>query len=68
MPTKPITRETVIEMMKERQGGRTITALAAEFGVSKAYISDVYNGRRDPGPSILTPLGLESKEVISKIA
>ena len=34
-------------------------ALAKELGVSEAYLSDVINGRRDPGRKILKALGLE---------
>lgn len=34
-------------------------ALAKELGVSEPYLSDVINGRRDPGPKILKALGLE---------
>jgi predicted transcriptional regulator len=37
----------------------TQVALAERLGVSQAYLSDVLNGRRDPGESILGPLGLE---------
>ncbi len=32
---------------------------AARHGVSPAYVSDVLCARRDPGPKILTPLGLK---------
>ena len=34
-------------------------ALARELGVSEAYLSDIINGRRDPGRKILKALGLE---------
>lgn len=34
------------------------TALAAEMGISVQYLSDVLHGRRSPGQSVLTPLGL----------
>lgn len=32
----------------------------AENGVSTAYLSDVLNGRREPGKKILAVLGLEA--------
>lgn len=32
---------------------------ARRWGVSPAYLSDVLNGRRAPGPSVLEPLGYE---------
>jgi DNA-binding transcriptional regulator YdaS (Cro superfamily) len=37
-------------------------AWAQTAGVSPAYVSDVLNARREPGPAILTPLGLEAIE------
>lgn len=37
----------------------TQTVLAERLGISSAYLSDVLNGRKDPGESILAPLGLE---------
>lgn len=33
--------------------------LARQLGVSPAYISDVLNERKEPGPKILDPLGYE---------
>ena len=33
-------------------------AFAEKNGMSAAYVCDVLNGRRDPGPSILKALGL----------
>jgi len=33
-------------------------ALAKSLGVSTAYLSDVLNERRQPGPTILSALGL----------
>lgn len=32
--------------------------VAAELGVSQSYLSDVLLGRKEPGESILQPLGL----------
>jgi len=34
-------------------------AWAAQAGVSQAYVNDVIRGRREPGDSILGPLGIE---------
>ena len=39
------------------------TALARQWGVSIPYLNDVLHGRRDPGVSILTALGLERAPV-----
>jgi len=34
-------------------------AWARTHGVSPAYVNDVLNGRRDPGPKILAAIGFE---------
>lgn len=41
----------------ERAGSQN--ALAKEFGIGAAYLSDVLNGRREAGPAILAGLGLK---------
>lgn len=64
MPAKTLSREDVIDMMKRRQGERSLSALAEELRLSKAYISDIFNGRRAPGPSVLKQLGLESQTTV----
>lgn len=38
-------------------------AWAAKAGVSEAYLSDVLSKRRDPGPSILEPLGIHGETI-----
>jgi transcriptional regulator with XRE-family HTH domain len=55
---KSYTLGDVVEMLRARQGNGTLTALAEEIGVTKAYISDIYKGRRNPGPTILSFLGI----------
>jgi len=42
-------------------------AVARDFGVSVTYISEVLKGTREPGPSILGPLGLEVEVNVRKI-
>jgi len=41
--------------------------LARELGVSAAYISDVMRDKRNPGPAILDPLGIECVATIKVI-
>ena len=45
-------------MLEARQGARSMRALAAEIGVSPMHLCDVYKGRREPGPKILSYLKL----------
>lgn len=49
----------VVDMLAKKRGARPWRELAAEIGCSAAYLSDVINGRREPGPKILDFLGLE---------
>lgn len=49
----------------EEAGGQAAWAKANR--VSPAYVSDVLNGRREPGWSILRPLGIERAVTYRKV-
>lgn len=51
--------ELVALLVKECAAAGSQAAWAKARGVTPAYVSDVVNGRRDPGPSILMALGCE---------
>jgi hypothetical protein len=53
-----MTQEQVLELLKEKQGDRSLREFALEVGCSAAYLSDVYNGNREPAKKILDYLGL----------
>lgn len=56
---KRLTLQDVIELIRgeaEKTGSQK--ELAKKLGVSAQYISDILNGRREPGDAILKPLGL----------
>jgi len=48
----------LLTLMKRLQGERSSTQFATELGISKQYLSDIYNGRREPGESVLNALDL----------
>jgi transcriptional regulator with XRE-family HTH domain len=48
----------LLALMKRLQGERSSTEFAADLGISKQYLSDIYNGRREPGESVLNALDL----------
>lgn len=56
-----MTRETLIRELKRRQGEKTLRQFARELGVAPSYLSDIYRGRREPGPKILRPLGVRRR-------
>ena len=47
-----------LNKMAEEAGSQA--ALAKQLGISPSYLSDVLNGLRNPGVSLLAPLGLEA--------
>ena len=63
-----ITRDQLVKLLQKRQGGRAQRELAEELGISPAYLSDIYLGKRDPGESVLEKLGLEKQTVYVKVA
>ena len=58
MKDKRYSRDEVLEILRKRQGEGTQNKLADDLGVSSAYLSDVFLGRRDVGVKILDALGM----------
>lgn len=56
-----MTHEQLIDKLKDMAGkaGSQLT-LAKQLGVSPSYLSDVLNGRREPGKAILCALDLQA--------
>lgn len=55
----------VIKELTRRRGDMPLREYASTIGCSHAYLYDVLNGSRKPGPKILKSLGIE-KRVITK--
>lgn len=63
------TKQDVIGILQTAIGeGNSAAAFAHRHDASPQYISDVLNGRRDPGPKLLEILGLERITVYRKKA
>jgi transcriptional regulator with XRE-family HTH domain len=58
-------KEDVVKQLQSEQEKKKLSLrqYAKHVGVSPPYLSDVYRGRRDPGPALLEYLGLERKVV-----
>ena len=56
-------KDVLALLRKEADAVGSQKELAAKLGVTAQYVSDVLNGRREPGEAILKPLGL--RKVIS---
>lgn len=60
---KQMTVAQLVSYLRAKQGNRTAKAFAVELGISAAYLSDVYAGRREPGDKILSRLNLERRVI-----
>ena len=59
MKKKLITLHQFIDLLSDEvKKAGSQKDLAKKFGVSAQYVSDVLNGKREPGEAILEPLGL----------
>lgn len=65
---KSLTKEGVIKMLRDRQGKLSINKFAASLGVSQPYLSDIYNGKREPGPKVLSRLGITQTVKYERLA
>lgn len=61
-----VTIDEARAMLKAAVGDNQ-AAWAREHKLSPAYVSDVLNGRRDPGNKILKPLGLCRMDWIARL-
>lgn len=59
MAYKALTVEELLGLMKKIQGEKTNTEFAAEIGISKQYLTDIYNGRKVPSDTVSAALGYE---------
>jgi len=60
MAYKALTVQELLELMKKIQGEKTNTQFAAEIGISKQYLTDIYNGRKTPSDTVSAALGYRS--------
>ncbi len=58
--------EVLSRLRKAKKSAGTQQALADQMGVSQVYLSDVLNGRREPGPAILAFLNLKAETVFKE--
>lgn len=53
-----LNNEQVVKKIREKQGEMTLREYALSLDVSAAYLSDIYLGKRQPGPKILKHFSL----------
>jgi len=59
-----MTKEDMLRLLQRRQSTQSLRSFAAEIGCSPSYLSDIYLGRREPGPKIAAFLGLEKRTTV----
>ncbi len=59
-----MTNEDVLKMLKTRQGELSLRDFGRVVGVTAPYLSDLYNGNREPGPKIMRFLGLRKERTV----
>ena len=61
MAYKALTVEELLALMKKIQGEKTNTEFAANLGISKQYLSDLYSGCKIPSDTVFAAFGFEQK-------
>lgn len=61
MAYKALTVQELLDLMKKIQGEKTNTQFAAEIGISKQYLTDIYNGRKIPSDTVSGALGFTTR-------
>ena len=61
MAYKALTVEQLLDLMKQIQGDKTNTQFAADLGISKQYLCDIYNRRKVPSETVSGALGFTAR-------
>ena len=61
MAYKALSVEELLGLMKKIQGEKTNTQFAADLGISKQYLCDMYNGRKIPSDNVSATLGFTTR-------
>lgn len=59
-----MTKTDVLDLLKTKQGERSLREFAEEVKCSPAYLSEIYRGTRQPGNKIMRFLGLTRRKTV----
>ena len=59
-----MTKQEIIRLLQRKQATQSLRSFAADIGCSASYLSDIYLGRREPGPKIASFLGVEKRTTV----
>lgn len=64
---KTLAEEQVVELIRTRQGEKSLRQFAVEIGISPSYLSDIYLGTRKPGVKCLKYFGIaKTRRVVAE--
>jgi transcriptional regulator with XRE-family HTH domain len=61
---RAMTEEQVVIAIRKGQDGESLRDYAARIGISAAYLSDIYAGKRSPGRKCLDFFGISKKRIV----
>lgn len=64
--TKTYTQDQVLETIRVRTEGSSISGVARELGLSKAYLSDILLGRRAVSEQVAKHFGFR-REIVTEV-
>lgn len=53
-----LNNDQVVKKIRDGQGGKSLREYATSLGITAGYLSDIYCGKREPGPKILKRFNL----------
>lgn len=59
-------KNEMIKYLRAMQGDMTQKAFSSTIGCSTAYLSDIYSGKREPGPKVLKFVGFRKQITYKK--
>lgn len=59
--------DQVVQKIRDKQGTMGLREYASSLGITAAYLSDLYKGRREPGPKILKKFKLTKKRITTAV-
>ena len=62
-----ITRQELVNIIQGEQGDKSLRSYATYLGISPAYLSDFYHGRRDPGIKLLGQFGYRRQRTVTDL-
>lgn len=57
--------EQVIQKIRDKQADMSLRDYALSLDISPAYLSDIYQGKREPGKKILSKFNITKTRVIT---